>query len=148
MWKCPKCESTNLLVNVVVTAKLVQSEKEDLNEGSFETLLDGGDHGWDADSVMLCVPCGFSSPSCEFDTTFVDWPEEEEEEGLRQLGTYEDVGIGEVFINKADGLIYQAAPTPDIYEPCGGCVFMSDGGPIKGCSTSPDCSDVIFVRQP
>lgn len=139
MWKCPECGGVTLCVNVVITAELVQSESGDLNEGNFETLLVGGDHGWDGDSMMQCKSCNFSSPSREFDTTIV---------GLRQLWVGDSVDTGEKFINKEDGLIYQAVPVQYIYKSCEGCVFMGEGGPLKGCSTSPNCHNVIFVRHP
>lgn len=40
-WKCPKCQSKNLAVEVKVMVKLYQSED------NFETEDDGGGHEWD-----------------------------------------------------------------------------------------------------
>lgn len=62
-WKCPKCQSLNLAVEVKIMAKLYQSKE------NFETEDDGGGHEWDETSHMQCGKCGFSGKAHEFDTS-------------------------------------------------------------------------------
>jgi len=52
-YKCPACGSTTeLLVEVVETAQLIQSD-----DGKVETYVDDATHSWDGDSRMWCA-CG------------------------------------------------------------------------------------------
>ena len=64
MWKCPKCESTNLAVVIQVTANLIQDGKGE----NFETDYAGGDHAWDESSVMTCNACDHSGFAAQFDS--------------------------------------------------------------------------------
>lgn len=61
---CPKCDSTNLNVTVITTAKLIQHE----DSGEFETEVDG-DHEWDEKSSMFCDSCAYTDNAEEFCTT-------------------------------------------------------------------------------
>lgn len=58
-WACPNCGSTDLRVDVIVTARLVQSAD------NFETEVEG-DHYFDGDSLMLCSECEHEGPSAGF----------------------------------------------------------------------------------
>ena len=74
MYRCPKCESTNLEVSIETWAKLIQGE-----DGDFQTDLDESsqhDHEWGANSVMRCMDCDEDGISEEFEVE----PEEEEVE--------------------------------------------------------------------
>lgn len=51
-YKCPSCGSTTeLLVEVIETAQLIQSDD------NIETYVDSASHFWDGDSRMWCT-CG------------------------------------------------------------------------------------------
>lgn len=59
-WKCPHCGSKNLVVNVMVSARLYQEDD------NFETEAEG-DHEWDDDNYMMCLDCDFKSCAADFD---------------------------------------------------------------------------------
>ena len=60
-WKCPKCHSKNLTVEVKIMARLYQSQD------NFETDDEGSDHEWDKTSRMQCGACGFAGEAHEFE---------------------------------------------------------------------------------
>jgi hypothetical protein len=60
-WKCPKCQSKNLSVEVKIMARLYQSQH------NFETVDVGSDHEWDETSLMLCHNCRFAGEVHEFE---------------------------------------------------------------------------------
>ena len=54
MYRCPECQSTDLEVDVVTRAVLIQ------DEDGPQTLADEsdcGDHEWDGNSMMYCMEC-------------------------------------------------------------------------------------------
>jgi ribosomal protein S27AE len=59
-WKCPKCGSTRLAVEVKVWCDLTQSEE------NFETEIQGQDHEWDVESQMICGECSYQDIAAAF----------------------------------------------------------------------------------
>lgn len=55
-WKCPKCGSKQLKVEISTMAELIQDDPD-----NFETCSEGGDHEWDGQSTMLCGECHYSA---------------------------------------------------------------------------------------
>lgn len=64
-WKCPKCQSTHLSVEIKTTAKLVQYGD------NFETEVEG-DHEWSESSWMTCEDCAHHAKAFRFE---LDAPE-------------------------------------------------------------------------
>lgn len=66
-WRCPKCHSDNLDIEIVTWARLNQ------NPGcpdDFSTDADdgqNGDHEWDGDSGMQCRDCGHTAKVIDFE---------------------------------------------------------------------------------
>lgn len=60
-WKCPVCESDQLVVMVSVAATLHQYGDE-----NFETDA-SGDHEWDSCSSMTCTDCNHCDASSAFE---------------------------------------------------------------------------------
>ncbi len=62
-WMCPKCNSQDLKVDIVINtrARLIQED-----DGNFQTDENGGDHEWDGDSAMECCDCGHEAPARNF----------------------------------------------------------------------------------
>lgn len=61
-YRCPDCgDADNLLVNVITSARLIQSHECE----NFETEV-VGDHEWDNQSTMWCASCGTSETASSF----------------------------------------------------------------------------------
>jgi DNA-binding response OmpR family regulator len=58
-WQCPKCESKELIVEVVTTAELTQHDKDN------QVFL-VGDLCWDDHSHMRCRTCNFNASARKF----------------------------------------------------------------------------------
>jgi hypothetical protein len=61
-YACPKCDSTDLRVEVEVVRKLQQD-----SDGSLQTLDIGGDEHWDNAAMMLCNACDFTAAASGFE---------------------------------------------------------------------------------
>lgn len=60
-WRCPKCSSTDLSVNVNTSARLNQEP-----DGNFQTEIEG-DHEWDATHSMWCNSCHLCDSAASFE---------------------------------------------------------------------------------
>lgn len=64
-YRCPKCGSTDLDVNISCWARLYQDD-EDVT-GTVPDEAECGDHEWDESSQMVCTDCGHGDHSKEFE---------------------------------------------------------------------------------
>lgn len=63
MWRCPKCQGTELSVVVEVACNLIQDAG-----GLFETEeKSNSDHEWGSESPMRCTACSHSSRAGDFE---------------------------------------------------------------------------------
>ena len=77
MYRCPECKSTDLEVDIVTRAVLIQ------DEDGPETLTDEascGDHEWDNNSMMYCTECNHSGTAETFETEDDEGDEDDEED--------------------------------------------------------------------
>lgn len=65
-WRCPKCHSRELDVEIKTSAKLIQYDEhgEDFSTDNDESV--NGDHEWGSGSIMTCLDCGHAENSCYF----------------------------------------------------------------------------------
>ena len=61
-YRCPQCDSTNLSVTVLASARLIQEP-----DGNFQTEVEG-DHEWDDCHTMWCNDCQFCDGAISFTT--------------------------------------------------------------------------------
>lgn len=69
VWRCPKCKSDDLDVQINTWARLDQAQLQD-GSSDFSTNANEGqvnDHEWDRDSGMQCRDCGHTATVIEFE---------------------------------------------------------------------------------
>lgn len=60
-YACPKCNSTELMVEITDSAELIQHD-----DGHIETYVSHDATHWDGESTMSCQPCGHQDEANRF----------------------------------------------------------------------------------